>query len=182
MLAVGWPSSATVGTSGKSATRCCEETENARIEPCFSSGATVPVVSDARSICPPSSGADASAPLRNGTCVTWIPAERTSASATRCDSLPTPGVPKVSLPGLSLACLTMSANVLNGEAVLATSHAGWTETMAIGTKSRRASLPASTARSVSGAVVVKNSVGHRWARWRRRRRRSGRPRRRGSRS
>ncbi len=67
-------------------------------------------------------------------------------------------MPKESFPGLSLACLTTSPNVLNGEAAFATSQAGWTETMAIGTKSIRGSFPVIIGAMVSGAVVVKNRV------------------------
>ena len=35
MVAPGWPSSAKVGTSGKSAIRCGDETASARKVPCF---------------------------------------------------------------------------------------------------------------------------------------------------
>ncbi|MNC87732.1 hypothetical protein D3C83_34800 [compost metagenome] len=74
-----------------------------------------------------------------GTWTIRVPVSPLSSSIDRCEVLPLPGEPWVSLPGFAFAYAISSLTLLTGSALFTTSMLGTSATRLMGAKSRTAS-------------------------------------------
>ena len=86
-----------VGVSGSAGERCGAATPIAITLPARTCGATVEASPNNPSICPPIKSGRLSLVLRNGTCTSLTPASRCNSSDPRCDTVPMPAEPIVTL-------------------------------------------------------------------------------------
>jgi hypothetical protein len=124
-----------VGTSGAAATRCGVDTAMARTWLPLASGHSVVMLSIASWMLPPIMLFISSAVERNGTWVICVPVASWNITAARCDEVPLPDEPNVTLPSFCFIQATSSGTVLAGTSLLTTSRFGSRTSSEIGAKS-----------------------------------------------